>query len=53
MPFGFDVDTKVLTPIIDNLASNGIVFYNAFVSSSICSPCRYSILTGKSKGLIY
>ena len=29
MPFDFDVDTKVLTPIIDNLASNGIVFYNA------------------------
>ena len=36
-PFGFNGDSKVHTPIIDNLASNGIVFNNAFVSSSICS----------------
>ncbi len=49
-PFGFNGDTKVHTPIIDNLASNGIVFNNAFVSSSICSPSRYSILTGKFAG---
>ena len=49
-PFGFNGDTKVHTPIIDNLASNGIVFNNAFVSSSICSPSRYSILTGKYAG---
>ena len=49
-PFGFNGDTKVHTPIIDNLASNGIVFSNAFVSSSICSPSRYSILTGRYAG---
>ncbi len=49
-PFGFNGDTKVHTPTIDNLASNGIVFNNAFVSSSICSPSRYSILTGKYAG---
>ena len=49
-PFGFNGDSKVHTPIIDNLASNGIVFNNAFVSSSICSPSRYSILTGRYAG---
>ena len=49
-PFGFNGDSKVHTPIIDGLASNGIVFNNAFVSSSICSPSRYSILTGKYAG---
>ena len=46
-PFGFNGDSKVHTPIIDGLASNGLVFNNAFVSSSIFSPSRYSILAGR------
>ena len=49
-PFGFNGDNRVHTPIIDNLAKNGIIFQNAFVSSSICCPSRYSILTGKYAG---
>ena len=49
-PFGFNGDSKVYTPIIDDLANNGMVFNNAFVSSSICSPSRYSILTGRYAG---
>ena len=49
-PFGFNGDSKVHTPIIDDLASNGLVFNNAFVSSSICSPSRYTVLTGKYAG---
>jgi len=49
-PFGFNGDTKVYTPIIDGLANNGIVFNNAFVSTAICTPSRYSILTGKYAG---
>ena len=49
-PFGFNGDNRVHTPIIDNLAKNGIIFKNSFVSSSICSPSRYSILTGRYAG---
>ena len=49
-PFGFNGDKRVHTPIIDNLAKNGIIFKNSFVSSAICSPSRYSILTGKYAG---
>ena len=49
-PFGFNGDDRVHTPIIDNLAKNGIIFNNSFVSSSVCSPSRYSILTGKYAG---
>jgi len=49
-PFGFNGDSRVYTPNIDQLASNGIVFSRAYVSSSVCSPSRYSILTGKYAG---
>jgi arylsulfatase A-like enzyme len=49
-PFGFNGDSFVHTPYIDNLANNGMVFSRAYVSSSICSPSRYSILTGRYAG---
>ncbi|TYA71748.1 sulfatase family protein [Seonamhaeicola marinus] len=35
------------TPNIDKLASEGIVFKNAFCNNSICTPSRASILTGQ------
>ncbi|MHC4122786.1 MAG: sulfatase family protein [Planctomycetota bacterium] len=38
---------KVLSPHIDSLARNGIMFNNFYISSAVCSPSRFSILTGK------
>lgn len=34
------------TPNLDALAEGGVLFENAFVTSSLCSPSRASILTG-------
>lgn len=39
--------TKISTPVIDQLAAEGMKFTNAYVSSSLCSPSRYSIMTGR------
>ena len=36
----------VKTPRIDNLANNGRLFDNAFVSTSICAASRATLLTG-------
>lgn len=35
-----------LTPSIDRLANEGVVFLNQYVSSPVCTPSRYSVLTG-------
>ncbi|MEX2564975.1 MAG: sulfatase, partial [Cyclobacteriaceae bacterium] len=35
------------TPHIDQLASEGMIFTNAYASSPICSPSRAAIMTGK------
>lgn len=39
--------TKINTPNIDDLAEQGVKFNNAYAASSMCSPSRYSILTGR------
>jgi uncharacterized sulfatase len=35
------------TPTLDELANKGLLFENCFVTNSICSPSRASILTGQ------
>lgn len=39
--------TRISTPAVDRLAAGGMLFKDAYVASSICSPSRYSILTGR------
>jgi N-acetylglucosamine-6-sulfatase len=37
----------VKTPSLDRLARGGVLFQNAFVTTSLCSPSRASVLTGQ------
>lgn len=39
--------TKVKTPNIDRLASQGVRFTDAHSASAVCSPSRYSLITGE------
>ncbi|EMI42253.1 sulfatase family protein [Rhodopirellula sp. SWK7] len=38
---------KIPTPHIDSLAQQGITFTDAHSTSSVCTPTRYSLLTGR------
>jgi len=38
---------KALTPHIDSLARDGVRFERFYISSAVCSPSRYSLLTGR------
>ncbi|VGO18701.1 sulfatase family protein [Pontiella sulfatireligans] len=39
--------SKVPTPHVDKLASQGMVFTDAHSGSSVCTPTRYGVLTGR------
>ena len=41
---------KVLTPNLDRLAREGMLFHNAYVTSTVCTPSRYTMLTGRYAG---
>jgi len=45
--FGCYGNNDVITPNIDALAKNGLIFKNAYLTTSSCSPSRNSILTGR------
>ncbi len=43
----YNENGKIESPNIDRLASNGIRFTDAHTSSSVCTPSRYGLLTGR------
>jgi len=43
----YNQNSKIQTPNIDHLASNGVMYTDAHTSSAVCTPTRYSILTGR------
>jgi arylsulfatase A-like enzyme len=46
-PHCFNPDSKIATPHIDRLASEGMRFTDAHAGGSICVPSRYSLLSGR------
>ena len=40
-------ESKIPTPNIDRIANEGMIFGDAHTSSSVCTPTRYSVLTGR------
>jgi arylsulfatase A-like enzyme len=43
----FNLEGKIPTPHLDKLASEGMKLTDAHTSSSVCTPTRYGILTGR------
>lgn len=43
----------IKTPNIDRLANNGILFTQAYAGSTVCSPSRISLMTGKDASKLH
>ena len=43
----YNPKSKIPTPYLDKLASEGMRFLDAHSPSTVCTPSRYSLLTGK------
>ena len=43
----YNENSKIKTPNLDTLGSEGMLFTDAHTSSSVCTPTRYGILTGR------
>lgn len=50
---GFNGTEFYETPNIDKIASQGMIFTNAYAAASICSPTRASIMTGKNPARLH
>ncbi len=44
---------KTWSPNLDYMAAEGILFHQAYVSSTVCTPSRYTFLTGRYAGNSY
>ncbi len=44
---------KTLSPNLDRMARDGMKFNHAYVSTTVCTPSRYSFLTGRYAGRAY
>lgn len=45
-PFGCYGETTIQTPHVDQLARDGVLFENAFVTAPVCSAARSALITG-------
>jgi iduronate 2-sulfatase len=43
---GSDYNSDIVTPVLDSLVNEGIVFTNAYANATICGPSRASVFTG-------
>ena len=43
----FNPEGKIATPCIDRLATDGMRFTDAHTTSSVCTPTRYGVVTGR------
>lgn len=43
---GFCGDSTARTPVLDALARDGVIYTRAFAPASVCSPVRFSVITG-------
>ncbi len=43
----FNPEGRIKTPHLDQMARQGMIFTDAHTSSSVCTPTRYGILTGR------
>ena len=43
----YNPESKVQTPNLDRLAREGLLFTDAHSPSTVCTPTRYSIMTGR------
>ena len=43
----FNPECKIPTPHLNRMAAEGMIFTDAYTTSSVCTPSRYGILTGR------
>ena len=51
--FGCYGQKEILTPNVDNMASEGMMFTNHYAGAPVCAPSRCSLLTGMHTGHSY